>query len=468
MKTNIASFIETTENKRFDAQFFWPEYVNSFNKISTLKTDKLSDISHITDGNHLKIADDFDNEKGVRYLRGQDLGRDMMINDRNIIYIPDSAFEDLKRSHIFTNDILITIVGANTGLVGLVHKAPKKLVANCKLGISRADTTKILPGYLYTFLSSKYGQDQILRAIRGGGQTGLVLPDMRDLLIVRFSEDFEEKIHNAVMISHTNYFEPKSMFEEAQRVIDEELNQRDYSPKHDLSFVHSFSDVSASGRIDADYYQPKYIHLQNVIKSHRDGYSTLQDCLTIKDSNFKVDPDSEYTYIELSNISKDGEISDCKKMKGRLLPSRAKRLVKTGDVIVSSVEGSLSSIAIIDDKLNNAICSTGFYVLSSNELYPETIYTFLKSKYGQMQLKKGCSGTILTAINKPELHKVLVPKFSNESQAKISSLYKKANLLRISAKKTIDECRKAIELAVLVDEKKGISHLEVKGIIANA
>ena len=45
----------------------------------------------------------------------------MMLHDRNIVHIPESCFNVLKRSHIFKDDILITIVGANTGLVGLVY-----------------------------------------------------------------------------------------------------------------------------------------------------------------------------------------------------------------------------------------------------------------------------------------------------------------------------------------------------------
>ena len=113
-------------NERLDAQFFWPEYLESYKIVNERAHSILCDISHITDGNHLKIAENFDTKDGIRYLRGQDLSSDMMLHDRNIVHIPESSFSLLKRSHIFKDDILLTIVGANTELVGLVFDPPKK------------------------------------------------------------------------------------------------------------------------------------------------------------------------------------------------------------------------------------------------------------------------------------------------------------------------------------------------------
>jgi hypothetical protein len=152
MQITIAMLSEANKNERLDSQFFYPEYMDTFNKVINRKYSSIIDISHVTDGNHLKIAEDFDISNGVRYLRGQDLCSGMMLNDRNIVYIPENYFNSLKRSHIYKDDILVTIVGANTGLIGLVYEETKKLVASCKLGIIRAKKEKILSGYLYSFL----------------------------------------------------------------------------------------------------------------------------------------------------------------------------------------------------------------------------------------------------------------------------------------------------------------------------
>lgn len=232
MQINISSLSEANKKERLDAQFFLPEYVYNSKIVESNSHSNLCDIAHITDGNHLKIAENFDCSEGVRYLRGQDLCTDMMLHDSNVVYIPESCYAALKRSHIHKDDILITIVGANTGLVGLVYDPPNKLVANCKLGIARARKNKILPGYLYSFLTGKYGQNQILRSIRGGGQTGLILPDLRQLKITRLTSVFESKTSNLTIEGHSKISESKSVYSQTQSLLLSELGLADWKPDH--------------------------------------------------------------------------------------------------------------------------------------------------------------------------------------------------------------------------------------------
>ena len=71
------------------------------------------------------------------------------------------------------------------------------------------------------------------------------------------------------------------------------------------------------------------------------------------------------------------------------------------------------------------------FVVNSNKLNPETLLVLLKTKVGQMQLKKGCKGAILTAIDKNELSKIVLPKIDSKTQeeikAKITEMYEAKN-----------------------------------------
>ncbi len=460
MQVTVAKFSEAERNERIDAQFFKPEYVDSYNKVITGRYALLKDIAHITDGNHLKIAEDFDAVEGVRYLRGQDLGADMMLNDRNVVYIPETVYDTLKRSHIYKNDVLITIVGANTGLVGLVYSPPPKLVANCKLGIARAFKGEILSGYLYAFLTSRYGQHQILRSIRGGGQTGLILPDMRRLVITRRSDAFENAVNDIVSTGHKKTLDSKEAFLKARGFLLSALSLLNWQPKHTLAFVKNFSDTSTADRIDAEYFQPKYDEIVKAIKSYPGGWDVLANLVKLKDNNFTPAGEIEYKYVELSNISGNGEITDCMLEKGKDLPSRARRRVSTGDVIVSSIEGSLSSTALIEKEYDQALCSTGFYVVNSKFFNSETLLVLLKSMVGQLQLKKGCSGTILTAINKEELTKIVLPKVNETIQAQIKQKITESFDLRRQSKYLLECAKRGVELAIEQDEDTAIKWLQ--------
>ena len=145
---------------------------------------------------------------------------------------------------------------------------------------------------------------------------------------------------------------------------------------------------------------------------------------------------------------------------GQDLPSRARRKVAMGDVIVSSIEGSLNRIAQIGQEYDQALCSTGFHVLNSKELNSETLLVLMKSVVGQLQLKKGCSGTILTAISRDELDKLILPVIPSDKQAHIKQRVTESFSLRKQSKHLLECAKRAVEIAIEQDEQTAIDRLE--------
>lgn len=163
--------------------------------------------------------------------------------------------------------------------------------------------------------------------------------------------------------------------------------------------------------------------------------------------------------IDLANIGGSGEVTDCMTEEGKNLPTRARRKVKIGDVIVSSIEGSLSSIAIIEKEYNHALCSTGFHIINSQTINSQTLLVLLKSIVGEFQMKKGCTGTILTAISKSEFSKIVLPKIAQEKQKEIQQKVTESCTLRKQSKHLLDCAKKAVEMAVEQDEQTAIKWL---------
>ena len=199
-----------------------------------------------------------------------------------------------------------------------------------------------------------------------------------------------------------------------------------------------------SGRLDAEFYQPKYDDLKNFL----DTAGTVEKLCKIYDKNFLPKPKEIYKYIELANVGSNGDISTPEKIIGEKLPTRARRIVKTGQVIISSVEGSLQSCALISAENNFALCSTGFFVIDSENYNSETLLVLFKSKIMQELMKQNCSGTILTAISRENFLKLPMPKISEEVQEKISELVEESFLLRGESKKLLDGAKKLVELEI--------------------
>jgi restriction endonuclease S subunit len=475
MQITVANFSEAIRNERFDSQFFRPEFVNSYNKVISHKYSLLSDIAHITDGNHLKIAEDFDSTEGIRYLRGQDLSTDMMLNDRNIVYIPESIYDTLKRSHIYKYDVLITIVGANTGLVGLVYSPPKKLVANCKLGIARANKGEIQPGYLYAFLTCKYGQHQMLRSIRGGGQTGLILPDMRQLPVTRLLDKFENAVSNVVLTGHEKILESKETFSEAQELLLAELGLSAWHPKHQLSFVKHYSDINEVGRIDAEYFQPKYDEIARAIKGYPGGWNNLGDLCEIV-GHPSNPPYADTDVINKTFIVAQNNLGDCflddaywqnedaKYTTDDFCRKNEQYLLQQDDLVLYTVGGPPhlgKANIVIGTHIKFTIGSFVTLVRGNKKkINPYFLLVLFNSFVGKLLTNKFQRGMVQQYIYPKDLIRTPIPLIEESTQIRLQQKVTESFNLRKQSKHLLECAKRAVEIAIEQNEDAAIKWLQ--------
>ncbi|HEY9170898.1 MAG TPA: restriction endonuclease subunit S [Verrucomicrobiae bacterium] len=91
----------------------------------------------------------------------------------------------------------------------------------------------------------------------------------------------------------------------------------------------------------------------------------LRECVAPKQLwNASRQPRERIRYIELSGIDNQrGVITDFNDLAADEAPSRAKKIVRSGDVIFATTRPNLKNIAVIPRELDGEICSTGFCVL---------------------------------------------------------------------------------------------------------
>lgn len=71
-------------------------------------------------------------------------------------------------------------------------------------------------------------------------------------------------------------------------------------------------------------------------------------------------------YIDIGSVSSDNKVNEIQLIPLDESPSRARRRIKTGDTIISTVRTYLKAIAYVSEEMNNYVCSTGFAVFSAN------------------------------------------------------------------------------------------------------
>lgn len=116
-----------------------------------------------------------------------------------------------------------------------------------------------------------------------------------------------------------------------------------------------------------------------------DGWGTkrLKYVSTINDETLPetTDPDYEMLYVDIGSVDATEGIQKKEPMIFETAPSRARRVVRDGDTIVSTVRTYLRAVAPIQNPEENLIVSTGFAVVRPKGLDPHYLAYSLRSSY---------------------------------------------------------------------------------------
>jgi type I restriction enzyme S subunit len=181
--------------------------------------------------------------------------------------------------------------------------------------------------------------------------------------------------------------------------------------------------------------------------------------LKSNEKTLKETTESDYImrYVDISSVNFDNGITAYEEISFENAPSRARRIVKKGDTIISTVRTYLKAIArISDDK--DVIVSTGFAVLSPRGNDPAFIEYFCKSDGFCSEIEKFSYGIAYPAINESVLIniKMLVPPISEQ---KVIAAYLEAKCAEMTA--IISEKQKSIE--TMKSYKKSLIYEYVTG-----
>lgn len=177
-----------------------------------------------------------------------------------------------------------------------------------------------------------------------------------------------------------------------------------------------------------------------------------------------TDPDYEFDYVDISSVSLVEGIKARERMIFEKAPSRARRIVRRGDSIVSTVRTYLRAVATIDEDAKDLIVSTGFAVLRPGKVLRSRFLGYFVQSQGFVDTVVARStGVSYPAILATELVTIpaTIPPF-DEQQAIVSFLDRET--ARID--ELIEKKRRLLDL---LEEKRltVITHAVTKGLDPN-
>lgn len=164
---------------------------------------------------------------------------------------------------------------------------------------------------------------------------------------------------------------------------------------------------SPLGWIPEEWYVEHLQEISNIDKLSLNG-NTPEDYL--------------FDYISLSDVDSDHFEITTSKQVYKTAPSRARRIVNRGDVLMSTVRPNLKGFTYIRNEVIDLVASTGFAVITPKEDDGEFIYQFLFSQLVSKQFYQLLVGSNYPAINTSDVRRLKIVKPSFPERTKIAAI----------------------------------------------
>lgn len=335
-----------------------------------------------------------------RYIRVTDF-TSSGVNEKQVKYIDDETQSKISRYTISTDDVYISIAGT----IGLVGQVPESLNgANLTENAAKICNIKdnYSSKYITYFLKSDEGKHHIKSRIVGTSQPKLALFRIKDIPLPKVDVQDQHKIAGVLEAYDnliTNNFNRIDKLESMARLL----------------YRHYF---------DSAKFESKRFY--EVAKINPEGIGRNNQPKTI-------------SYIDISSVG-SGVIQNRQKLDYSNAPSRAKRIVKDGDLIWATVRPNRKQFAYVHKPPQNTVVSTGFAVLRPTKLPASYLYYFLSDDRSVAYLVNHATGSAYPAVNASVFENMPIPipssdllqkydRFVSSALKQIQTLYQRNDVL---------------------------------------
>lgn len=262
ISVSAVALSEVGTHVRIDAEFYQPEYLRIEETLEQrlLPVSTVAEVSQsvINFGayslcNFIKFQ-----EEGVPFLTGRDIG-DNTIHWQSARFISEEQHRGLLwKSQVRRGHVLVAMAGR----LGFSCVFDEDFPCNSSQDVAKVSLKgAVNPIYLSTYLNSKYGRLQLLRAQTGSVQHHTNLGLIKGIRILLLPSGEQERIADIAKQARQWAEGAESLYTQAEAALTEELGLGDLDLSEGLFSVRTVSEAAGAGRLDAEYYQEKYERL---------------------------------------------------------------------------------------------------------------------------------------------------------------------------------------------------------------
>lgn len=158
-------------------------------------------------------------------------------------------------------------------------------------------------------------------------------------------------------------------------------------------------------------------------------------------------------YVDIASVSEESgiQLDAVSNMEFGASPGRARRLIRGGDVLVSTVRPNLRGFARVPDDLDGEVASTGFAVIRAREdVLPGFLWTLVRSERFVAELVARCTGSNYPAVRADDVEAFTFALPPLEVQRRIVEVCESLDLA-IEATESENQALEALTIRVAVD-----------------
>ena len=446
MKTAIVNSKEIAGHRfRFEGSHYLNHYAYLSLKIERSKDKcvKLEDVATCFNPPVFKRQFCQDTEHAVQYFQSSDVPS---LEEKSKVFIYKGQAESLKLL-VHKNDILVTGFGTigNTRLVSR-HQDGVCYANN----VCRIQSTGMSAGFIYAFMSSKYGTAQLNNNASGSVVRYIEAPGIKRTLIPHFPESFQKEVDDLMQEAARLREEATDELNEAEKILKEAAKLRDLTPED-----YDYYGLNNSGRKVSCFIRKRKdigtttINAFNHSERIRNTKASIT-CPTVPLKEVLLGGDTfstgSFPRIEVKEgcgimLINQKDIFDTI-VKGKYISKRnvkTNNLVEYGEVLIAGVgtlgENETFCRAIYaNEDLVGQLVSGEFIRMKTNGKVPSGyLYAWLASDYGFRLLRNLQAGTKLCRPIPRLVLEISVPIVDKQVMEEIDQMVKEAYTKRYRA-----------------------------------
>lgn len=193
--------------------------------------------------------------------------------------------------------------------------------------------------------------------------------------------------------------------------------------------------------------------------------TTLADVAKINAQSLPSSTPKDYKlrYLDIASISKTEKVSDISEIEYAVAPSRAKRIVRNGDIVVSTVRPYLRAFAHIKVAPNNLIASTGYAVITATkDAEASFLYQVILSEEFLSYLTKRMKGSNYPAVTADDVAMAPIRLPPMSEQKKIAEVLGSVDEAIVKTEAVIAQAQHLKQGLLKTLLTKGIGHTKFK------